>query len=209
MYIYCCCLVAKSCPTLCNPMDCSLPGSSELRFSQQEYWSRLPFLSPGMNGEAISPKGNKTEELLLKLKFQYSGHLMWRGDLLEKTLMLGNIEGKRRRGWQRMRRLESITDSVDMDLGKLGEVLEDRGGWRAGIFGVAKSQTWFSNWTIAVGREAWYAVIHGVTKVRHDWATELNTDSQDCRRCSHIVLKLLSWEYFLPLKCVKMWDHLI
>ena len=54
--------------------------------------------------------------------------------------MLGNIEGKRRRGWQRMRRLESITDSVDMDLGKLGEVLEDRGGWRAGIFGVAKSQ---------------------------------------------------------------------
>ena len=150
MYICCCCLVAKSCPTLCNPMDCSLPGSSELRFSQQEYWSRLPFLSPGMNGEAISPKGNKTEELLLKLKFQYSGHLMWRGDLLEKTLMLGNIEGKRRRGWQRMRRLESITDSVDMDLGKLGEVLEDRGGWRAGIFGVAKSQMWFSNWTIAV-----------------------------------------------------------
>ena len=60
---------------------------------------------------------------------------------MEKTLMLGNIEGKRRRGWQRMRRLESITDSVDMDLGKLGEVLEDRGGWRAGIFGVAKSQT--------------------------------------------------------------------
>ena len=60
-----------------------------------------------------------------------------------------------------------------------------------------------------VDREAWYAVIHGVAKVRHNWATELNTDSQDCRWCSHIVLKLLSWEYFSPLKYVKMWDHLI
>ena len=97
-----------------------------------------------------SPKGNKTEGLLLKLKFQFSGHLMWRGDILEKTLLVGNIEGRRRRGWQRMTRLEIITDSVDMNLSKLWEVLENKGGWHAGIHGVTKSQTWLSNWTIAM-----------------------------------------------------------
>ena len=117
---------------------------------------------------SVSPKGNEScqsnqsilkeinpeyslERLILNLKFQYFGHLMQGTDSLEKTLLLGKIEGRRRRGWQRKRWLDGFTDSMNMSLSKVGEMVKDREAWRAGVHGITKSWTRLSDWTTTTG----------------------------------------------------------
>ena len=146
----------------------------------------------------VNPKGSQPWTLIgrsdAEAEAQYSGHWMWRTDSLEKSLMLGKVEGKRRGGWQRMKRLDGITNSKDMNLNKFQEIVKDRGTWHAAVHGVSRTQIWLSDWRITTTRRI-YCTTQGIYPILYNnytWSiTFKNCDSLYCTSVTYNIVHQL------------------
>ena len=174
------------CSCLENPRDGEAWWTSVYGVAQSRTWLKQLSSSSSSNPhlKEISPEYS-LEVLILKLRLQYFGYLKWRTDSLEKTLMLGMTEGERRRGRQRMRWLDGITDSMDVSLSKLWELVMDREVWSTAAHGVAKSWTWLSDWT----ELNWTHIYSGLPSPRHLNGSEESNQAR-CRGISPIPVYL-------------------
>ena len=176
----------------------------------EDSWESLDSRSNQSTLKEINPEYS-LEGLMLKWKFQYYGHLMQTANSLEKTLMLGKIEGKERKGWQRMRRLDSTTNSMNMNLSKLWEILEDRKPWCAAVHGVTNCWIWLSDWIDWTHTQRLDGIdaLHMAQQATGDWAANIHSKKEKICPVIHQVGVTDRRLYFCQGYSSSSWRNLI